>query len=197
MKKVICFEAKKLSKMLPGYQLRRFGVEMEDEEGWLEDEARYYFCLPNVKAVKISSGAFWTSMYINLEDGTKITAESDNVNARDTNIIRISNNNFVSPKLNVNGDYVESTAELVNWLLQHGATESELKKISKDFTIYEDVEYCGVPTPERSILGGWSYSSNNLILKEQEIETVLNSIEDDLLREKIECILYARVFKKI
>jgi hypothetical protein len=51
-----------------------------------------------------------------------------------------------------------------------------------------------VPTPDFGFRN-WSYSSKPLVLKEQEIEYVLNRIEDPLLREKINLILYARVFK--
>lgn len=194
MKKKICFNVDKLSKLLPNYTLRNFKVNVCDEE-YDYEENQYYFCLPNVDSIEIIHSIFGRTMYIILNDGTKITAKSENINTHDLSIIRINNNNFVSPKLICDGTFVESTKELLNWLLCYNITENELEDITKIFTIYEDIEYPGVPTPNYSF-GTWGYSSNALVLKEQEIETVLNSIEDVLLREKIKCILYARVFKK-
>ena len=43
--------------------------------------------------------------------------------------------------------------------------------------------------------GYWSYSSATLVMDEREIEAALNDIDDELLRAKVKCVLYARVFK--
>ena len=135
-----------------------------------------------------------------MENGEKIKAHSENLNSHDTTLIRVNNNTYISPKIiNCDGEYLESTEKLRNWLFQRGITEKQLDEISKVFNIYEDITYYGVSTPEYSMYRdkiSWAYSSEPLVLKEQEIESVLNSIDDILLREKIKCILYARVFKK-
>lgn len=195
MKRKICYNANELTKLLPNYELRKFNVRIcgEDDDGI---DSQWYLCLPIVKDISMNEGLFWTSMHIVLKDETEIKAESDNVHSVDgnTNITRINNNNFVSPKLRYNDGYIESTKELNDWLVLRGITENKLEGIIKTFDLYGEIEYPGVFTPEFSF-ERWSYSTKPLVLKEQEIETVLSGIDDVLLREKIKCILYARIFK--
>jgi hypothetical protein len=60
----------------------------------------------------------------------------------------------------------------------------------------EYIEYPGVATPIPTSTGNYAYSNTPLVLTEREIDSVLNGIEDELLRKKIDCILHARVFKR-
>ena len=131
MKEKICYEVDKLNQLLPDYELRRFAVEIETEDGDFTKN-QYYLCRPEVKAIRMYKGVFWETVYIELEDGTKIKAESDNVNSKDRSIIRINSNNFISPKLNYDNGYIESTEKLRNWLLWQGITEDELKDIPNE-----------------------------------------------------------------
>ena len=137
-------------------------------------------------------------MDIVLDDGNTIHAHSKNVtiNGND-DLVRIDCNKYISPSLYVNGNWVEATYELRNWLNAYypNIADDMLKNISQEFTVYDVIEYPGVSTPIKHD-SYWGYSSQDLLLDEREIESVLNGIEDELLRKKIECILYARIFKK-
>lgn len=193
MRTCLCYNVAELEKLLHGYKLERIEVIMEDDEG-VQINSEYHFVLPGVKHINCY-GSLFTSMIIYMADGTKHKALPDNVITSDANILRINDNNIISPRLVLSSNYVEANEILRNWLLKRGITDNMLNVISKSFTMYGTVTYEGIP----SILKGnhgWMYSSIDLTLDEREIEKVLNSIEDELLREKIKAILYARVFKK-
>lgn len=199
MKITICYNATKLVQLLnnftvPNYELKRLPVTQVYMAGTKESE-RYYIAREDVKSVKLYEG-YWTSMSIEFIDGTSIEALSDNVNTDDKLAFRISNNSFICPQLIVTNNYVEATAELNNWLQHRGMDLRYLDDITETFTYYETIKYPGVPTPEY-VNGSWSYCQTTpLTLTEQEIDTVLGNIADKVLAKKIECILYARIFKK-
>lgn len=130
MKKSICFEANKIDELLPEYELKQFDIE---------NEIHYYFCLNTVESVNISYG-WLNTMHIYLKNGTKVNAEDDNTHiegVNDTDIVRINNNIFVSPKLVCDGKFVKLTKKLEDWLLSRGVTESELKEIDKPLAFYK------------------------------------------------------------
>ena len=195
MKVKICYNTDSIKDLLTkqGYSLVNLPVVNEDED-WSSKTTCYYFSKPEVKAVKYYY-SFVTSATIHLADGTKLTLLADNVNVNDMEALRITNNDYISPKFAIDDVWIEATDTMTNWLVAHGVSIETLKECSKEFQIYDTIEYLGVCTPSKEF-GMWSYSSKDLVLDEREIETVLNSIEDELLRKKIECILYARVFKR-
>ena len=193
MRTCLCYNLAELEKLLQGYKLERIKAIIEDDDD-SRTSFEYHFVLSDVDHVHYYTSLF-TSMIINMADGTNYRALSDNVNTSDVNVLRINNNDIISPKLEVSGNYVEATEILRNWLLERGVTDNMLNPISKSFTLYRTVTYEGIPAVSKG-KRGWVYSSTDLVLDEREIEKVLNSIEDELLREKIKTILYARVFKK-
>lgn len=193
MRTCLCYNVAELEKLLQGYKLERIKVVNEDDED-IRTGSEYHFVLSDVDHIHYYSSLF-TSMIINMADGTIHKALSDNVNTSDASALRINNNNIISPKLEINSNYVEATEYLRNWLLERDIDENMLDAISKSFIIYETVTYEGIPSISKG-KNGWVYSSIDLTLDEREIEKVLNGIEDELLREKIKTILYARVFKK-
>ena len=193
MRTCLCYNVTELEKLLQGYKLERIKAIIEDDDG-IETSSEYHFVLSHVDHVHYYT-SFFTTMIINMADGTNYEALSDNVNTSDANILRINNNDIISPKLAISNNYVESTELLKNWLLKRGITDNMLNAISKSFTLYRTITYEGIPSISKGN-HGWVYSSIDLVLDEREIEKVLNSVEDELLREKIKSILYARVFKK-
>lgn len=190
----ICYNVEKIMNKLKsnGYDFIKLPTVMEDED-YKKDVECYYFAKPDVSSVEYYHSLF-TSAVIIMKNGDRKKAFSSNVNSNDIKLIRINDNDFISPKLNVNDVWIEANDEVTNWLIKHGVSMDLLESSRKEFTVYETVEYYGVPTPSGSH-GRWSYSSNTLVLDEREIEIVLNCIEDEVLRKKIECILYAKVFK--
>lgn len=195
MKTKICYNVDVLKEVLAkrGYNLVNLPIVREDED-WGDIEGNgHYFAKPEVKSVNYCY-SFITSATVLLVDGTKLHMLADNVNARDKEALRIDHNNYLSPRFSMDDVWIEARDDVTNWMLDHGVSIEVLRKSSKEFQIYETIEYPGVSTPSKEF-GSWSYSSEPLVLDEREIETALNSIEDELLRKKIECVLYARVFK--
>lgn len=195
MKTKICYDVEKIVKALKtnGYDFVKLPVIKESED-WGKRSECYYFAKPEVSAIEYYY-SLWTSAKIKMKDGSDKEALGSNVNSDDKSVIRIKDNDFVSPELTVNDTWIEAVDIVTNWLIKHGVSMESLESSKKEFTVYETVEYDGVPTPSISH-GHWAYSSNTLVLDEREIEIVLNGIEDDVLRKKIECILYAKVFKR-
>jgi hypothetical protein len=176
-----------------GYQLVNLPVTNEDEDFATKTNG-YYFAKSDVVSMYYYH-SFGTSATITLADGTKLHMLSNNINSNDKSALRIDHNDYVSPKFVMDDVWIEARDVMTRWLVDHGVPIEILKESSREFQIYETIEYPGVPTPSKEF-GRWSYSSEALVLNETEIETALNSIENELLRKKIECILYARVFKR-
>lgn len=194
MKKKICYKIENLLYLLNGFSVKTINTLTDDEESAYASMDKYFVSRDDIVAI-INYYGLWDSKVLKFTDGTKISMKSNNVNSYDKTIIRINNNNIISPKLIISDDYVEATKDLVEWLNNIGISNETLLTISEEFNIYDEIIYVGVPTPIMHS-GHWGYSSEDLVLDEKEIEKVLNSIEDATLREKIKCILYARIFKK-
>ena len=195
MKIKICYDVEKIAKALKanGYNFVKLPV-IKEEEDWGKKAECYYFAKPEVSSIEYYY-SLWTSAKIKMKDGSDKEAFSSNINSDDKSLVRIKDNDFVSPELTVNDTWIEAVDTVTNWLIKHGASMDLLESSKKEFTVYETVEYEGVPTPSISH-GYWAYSSETLVLDEREIESVLDGIEDEILREKIKCILYAKVFKR-
>lgn len=194
MKRKICYNLEKLLTLLPGYKLKVISTAKEDEDSAYRSSAKYFTNRDDIIDI-IEFYSFWVTKVVKFADGSKISLKSSNVNVDDKTILRINTNDIISPEVTVNENYVEATKELLEWLHSRGISDEQLSAVEETFTIYDVIEYPGVPTP---IKDGkyWGYSSEHLKLDEREIESVLNLIEDIVLREKIKVILYARVFKK-
>lgn len=196
MKTKICYNANVLKDILAkrGYNLVNLNIVHEDEDWGDYKTTSCYFAKPEVKSVNYCY-SFITNATLLLHDGTQIHMLADNVNANDLTAVRIDHNDYLSPRFSMDDVWIEARDVITNWLIAHGVSKEILQENIKQFEIYETIEYPGVSTPSKEF-GSWAYSSKNLVLDEREINTALNSIEDELLRKKIECILYARVFKR-
>ena len=194
MKVKICYNVEKIKKTLEenGYYFVKLPIKEEGED-WTKNGESYYFAKSEVASVHYWH-SFGTSATINLNDGKHIRSYGSNITIDDASVVPLYQNDWISPKLTYNGEYIEATNIVDKWLIDHGISQEMLENASEEFKIYETITYEGVPTPSKSH-GYWGYSSESLVLDEREIEEALNSIEDELLRKKIECVLYARVFK--
>lgn len=203
-----------LLKLLPDYHFAMIETVYDDDDGYGPNlnpkeakgkEKLYLTKVSDIIKVSTYDGCFSRSVTVYF-DNTKepITLYSNNVTFTDENgneekVERILEWSYLSPCIKFEGVYIERTEDLVRWLLNQGVNEEELYKIERVTTVDNIIEYPGVSTPDiRKDKEGtcYSFSSEDLKLKGSEIEQVLNSIEDELLRLKIECILRARVFKK-
>lgn len=194
MKQKTCYNLEGLLALLDGYKLKVITTGKEDEDSAYRSFAKYFTNRDDIVDI-IEYYSFWTTKTVKFADGSKISLKSSNVNVDDETILRINTNDVISPEVAINENYVEATKDLIEWLHARGISDDALKNIEETFNIYDTIEYPGVPTPIRYDKY-WGYSNRTLVLDEREIETVLNGIEDITLREKIKCILYARVFKK-
>ena len=195
MKTKIMYDTVALLEILAdqNYEFVKLPIKRESEDDYSEGHA-YYFAKPEVDRID-----YWFSMgetaVIYLKDGRGIQGLGSYVVSQKDDWVKLHDNDYISPKIKYDGRYIESTEQLNVWLLKHGVSQEELEDCSHEETLYETVKYEGVPTHRRSY-GNWAYSSEDLVLDEREIEEALHDIKDDLLRKKIECILYARVFKR-
>ena len=195
MKTKRCINVNKILPLMNGYSLRRIPTVWDDED-YCKEYSQYYIAQDNVIKVMIAASTFSKMMYVSFDDNTTATLWGTNINTHDTTLLRINNTEYLSPELLANGDLVELTPDLIRWLEKIFNIDCEwLDKNSETFIIDEEIEYPGVCTPVKCG-SGWGYSSAPLVLKTSEIEHVLNSIDDEELKRKIECVLTARVFKK-
>jgi hypothetical protein len=195
MKTKLCINVNKLIPYMEDYEFRRIDTTWDDED-YCSKYSKYYIAKSNVSNVTISASTFSKMMYLTFADGTVIKLWGNNINTHDTTLLRINHTEYISPELAVNGELVELTSDFIQWLKEiFNFTENQLENMSEKLHIDEEIEYPGVCTPVKCG-SGWAYSSTPLVFKTSEIEIVLNSINDEELRRKIECILSARVFKK-
>ena len=195
MKTKLCININKLIPYMQDYEFRRIETTWDDED-FCSKYSKYYIAKNNVSNVTISASTFSKMMYLTFADGTEMKLWGNNINTHDTTLLRINHTEYISPELAINGELVELTSDLIQWLKEiFKFTEEQLENMSEKLYIDEEIEYPGVCTPVRCG-SGWAYSSTPLVLKTSEIEIVLKSINDEELRRKIECILSARVFKK-
>lgn len=201
MEKKICYKTENLLALIPNYEFKSIKTYYYHEDG---DYNKEEFYLVNsrykIEKIEISYGIFGPSVYVDFVDFkdnscNHIQLFYDNVNSNDNTLIRIHNNSIISPKLISSDSYIEATESLVEWLKNLGVSEDSLNELGEEFEIYHTIEYVGVPNVY--VKNGYTVSSSeNLVLNEKDINTVLNGIEDKNLRIKIEEILYARVFKR-
>lgn len=194
MKQCFCFKTDNLLKMVPNFRIVLIQTLHESEDETHKKGEYHLANRDDIKDIRYYH-SLWTSTTVYFNDGTNQSLYANNVNTKDESLLRVNRNNFLSPAIKISGDYVEFTNELAEWLNHNGVQNSDFVEHLEQFTVYESMEYPGVSTPSKCGKY-WGYSSETLVLKEEEIKTVLDSIEDELLRKKIECILYARVFKK-
>lgn len=195
MKDLVVYRTAELLSMLSGFELQLICTIHEDEDDAVESYASYLVRRDiGVTAVR-HYHSFGTSTTVHFKDSTSASLFADNVNPNEKSWLRINENGFLSPELRVTADHIEVTNPLKAWLKFNGISDDALEAIIERFPVYETIQYPGVPTPERHGKY-WGYSSESLVLDEREIQTALDSIEDELLREKIKCVLYARVFKR-
>ena len=202
MKNKICYNITKLMKLLPNHEFRRVNFVQEGEE-YYDKGDHLSFVSPDVSSVHVWFGLFGDSMTVSLTNGEDIKLHSNNVNTHDKTLLRIGKTHYLSPELVfINKDWVEASQELIEWIHKYAVLPNDvsnldeyLDQIKRSYAIEEEITYEGVPSPSKH--GGcWGYSSNPLVLRESEIDQVLSGIDDELLREKINCILHARIFKK-
>lgn len=194
MKQCFCFKTDNLLKMVPNFRIVLIQTLHESEDETHKKGEYHLANRDDIKDIRYYH-SLWTSTTVYFNDGTNQSLYANNVNTKDESLLRVNRNNFLSPAIKISGDYVEFTNELAEWLNHNGVQNSDFVEHLEQFTVYESMEYPGVSTPSKCGKH-WGYSSETLVLKEEEIKIVLDSIEDELLRKKIECILYARVFKK-
>lgn len=196
MKIHLCYSTEGLKKLLTNHEFRCIRCISESEE-WATDGKKFYFVSPDVDHIITYSSTFSKTLHIVLKNGEHISAYADNMNSHNTELIRINSNPYVCPTVQSTNDFIEATPLLTAWIKKfYNCTDEELQAITVELVLEEYIEYPGVPTPIPTSTGHYAYSNTPLILTEHEIESVLNGIDNELLRKKIDCVLHARVFKR-
>ena len=195
MLKKICYKTKNLLALIPNYELKSIKTHYYDEDGDYDKE-EFYLVNNNykIKRVTTTCSPLCSGPTVYFENNSCVELYYENVNSKDNTLIRVHNNSIISPKLISSEGYIEATDSLVKWLKNLNVSEDSLNKINEEFDVYHTIEYFGVTNVY--VKNGYTVSSSeNLVLNEKDINTVLDGIEDKNLRAKIKQILYARVFK--
>lgn len=198
MRHILCYDILKLEEALKssGYSLVKLPTVYDMEEGPTEETETYYFAKPDVQKVTYHFCAFYTSIDIQLKNNKTVFA-SDVEFVGEKKDLPLNTNNYISPKLKRNGNLVEVSIELKEWLLSRKIKQTFLDEISTTIVVYESIVYSGVPTVIDVKDNIVSYGYTDAVLKEEEIRTVLDGIEDPRLRKQVECILHANIFKRV
>lgn len=201
MKEYICYKVDKLLEFL-GNNFRIINEKVESSfSDWctsdIDSEQIEKFYLTNknnIQGIKEWNG-IWKEVDIYLTDKTRLTLHSENVNSDDTNLIRISENNFFSPSFERQSEYILSDSELNKWLLYNGVSQKQLNQITKKFCLYPTYVFKGINEPliENGKVCG--YYGHPLKISEDKIDAALADIKDVEMRLKIETIV--KSFKEI
>ena len=187
-----------LQEKIPGFRLIEITNHQYDEDnGDYRTEEFRLTNQSNIERLHTSYGfGRWESVEYIDEDGNKHKVHNVKFSGEPVDTIKVRD--ILSPRLKIHDrKYIEKTSEFVTWLEYIKADIEELDKDAIEIKHYDQIEYAGISDVSICKHGGYfSYSSENLVLDEREIESVLNGIDDILLRKKIESILYARVFKR-
>lgn len=187
------YNVDKLMKLFPCYRLKQIETISESEENYDQGNV-WYISYPEITQVKNWYGCFSTSQTVYSEQGEEAHAQSKNVNRDDISLLRINELIQISPALKfITRDYVEMTQELIDWINMYAYTDGEdinkiLDDAQKEFEIDEITTFKGCCTPS-SNGNYWSYcTTQDLQLSGVEKKIMLDSINDELLRKKLECI---------
>ena len=201
----IFYNTEKLLKLLPDYHLETVDTYDEGEYGLPSKPDRKWYITSKLSSQIVKIEAYFdfgTSLNVFFADGRRVSIYSNNLNYDDESLLRIKTNDLISPHVSCIAEEIVDNKDFKEWLLNHSLTQEDLDSVSRKEKVYQSVIYEGVPDVEYSsgipgLLGpSWAFCSRPLVLDEREIESVLKSIDDIVLRKKIECILYARVFHK-
>lgn len=193
------YDRNKLLALLPGYKYRKIKTVI-DSEDWVEEKIKTFITNnDDIYEVDYTYG-FGISVSVKATNTENLHLYSNNISFRDKEVERITKTPVISPAVIENGEYIEKYEALETWLINQGISKDDLCAIESTVTVDTTIEYDKVPTPNihHSKTGTYySYSSENLKLTTKEILEILNSVEDELLRLKLECLLTAHIFKEI
>ncbi len=182
-----------VEKLFPCHVLKQIHTEY-DSEDYYKEKRHWYISYPEINRVKFYDSLFCRSQTLYSDEGEEIKARGSNVNVHDMSIPRINKLVQISPVLTmIDDEYAEATPELTEWIHNHcievknETLEDVLRVSSKTFEIDYITEFKDCRSPSFHN-GSWAYSSQPLKMSGNEINKVLNSIQDELLCKKIECI---------
>lgn len=133
--------------------------------------------------------SLWNSTIVNLTDGTKLKFHSSNINSGNESLLRINENNCISPSFTMQENCILASNDLDDWLMFNGISKDLLDSITVGFNLNPTYIYKDIPEPvirNNKICGCYSQSMK---LTEDKIDTALSDIQDVEMRLKIESIV--------
>lgn len=190
-----CYKAKELLDLL-GDNFRIINQKVQKNfsdcvTGNTDNEKTNKFYITNrndIQEIEEWNG-LWNEIVIRLSDNTKYKLHSNNVNSDDKNLMRIINNNFLSPSFQKQDEYILANGELDQWLLYNGVSQDSLDYITISFKIYPTYIYKNIYEP--IIKGGkiCGCYGQEMEMTEDKIDMALSDIRDIDMRLKIERVL--------
>ena len=190
MRKFTCLPIDKLLKMLPGYECKQIIHIFEgDTMGTSTNE--YYFVKPEVNKLFTDMDFNSDKVILILNDDTRMDISF--ISHRHT-MGEFKLNEWISPALNVINGYVEETNMLYAWLVATcEITDELLNNLVVQMVVHEDIQYdrcLEQPVNEVTLC-------KTLVLSDVEVQKIIDCINDDDLKKKVEHILLAKRWKRV
>ena len=197
----LCYKTEELLELL-GNEFKIQKVKTHYNYDYGRDETqpvyKYYVTkLNKIEEIEINMG-MWTEMkvFINNNDESKcIKLYSSNINRNDSSLIRENENNFISPILEYQGEYIVADKNLNKWLCYNGIDLYQLKNIQHEFKCYATYVYPDIYKPFYKDGKTIGVSREMVQLSELDIEAALSDIKNEDIRLSIEAVL--KSFKKV
>lgn len=152
-------------------------------------EENYYITNRNDIDTIDEWNGLWTAVNVKFTDGSKVELLSDNVNGNDKLLLRVTKNNFLSPAFRKRGEHIQVSQGLVDWLVYNEVTKEQLDSITDTFEMYPKYVFENIKHPVIEDGKVRGYTTANLELSEDIIDTALNDIQDIEMRLKLEAII--------
>lgn len=133
--------------------------------------------------------SLWEEILVKLIDGTTLKLHSSNINAKDESLLRIVENNFMSPSFERQENYILANKDFDKWLVFNGVSQDLLDNITIVFELYPTYIYKDIYEPiirNDTICGHYGHCME---LSEDRIDKAIMDIKDVEMRLKIESVM--------
>ena len=190
MKKLNYLSIEKLLSMLPGYECKQI-IHIFEGDTMGNSTNKYYFVKPDVNKLFTDMDMTSDKVILIMNDNTHMDISF--IGHRHS-MGEFKLNEWISPALNVINGYVQETNLLYAWLtLICGISDEKLNSLVVQMVVHEDIQYdrcLEQPVNEATIC-------KTLVLSDIEVQKIIDYVDDDDLKKKIEHILLAKRWRRV
>lgn len=184
MKYKICYEIDKLLPHITEYEFKNIPHIIESD---CMGETNYHYHFVKCNVLRINTNLELSPGYPCIIFNDQTIKELNHYEKEMT----ANDNPYASPSLIVRGNTIEATDSITTWLLKYcpNINETILESSKCNLEITESVLY------SETLIGYNDDLKEDIILSENDIENILSCIEDDIIKNKLKKILYAKIWK--